>query len=109
LTGRLAATYEHDPEAEVSAAFEDALQLIDDDKPDVAEWAARDLIARFPNYHHGWNCLALVCEARDDRHRAIDCYWKAIEIVRAHPVDNDPFLADEFRADIARLESSDDF
>ena len=71
---------------------------------DEAEAAARNLVTRFPEAHHGHNCLGMVCEARGDRKQAATHYRKVIDIARQHPDDLGPEFADNFRNLVDRLD-----
>jgi hypothetical protein len=44
------------------------VHLFQASKLDEAERAARDLLARFPDAHDGYDRLGMVYEARGDRH-----------------------------------------
>ena len=97
-------------DAEVSAEFD---ALADDDdldgvsnavvdmvragKLDEAEAAARDLLARFPQVHDGYDRLGMVYEARGDKKQAALYYRKVVEFARQRPDDYDPEIADNFQ------------
>jgi len=94
---RFAQAAEIDDELEVlTAASNAAVDLVKAGKLDEAEAAARDLLARFPQVHDGWDRLGMVYEARGENRQAADCYRKAIEIIRAQPESYDPEFADVF-------------
>ena len=61
------------------------VDLVHAGKLDEAEAAARDLLARFPDVHDGWDRLGMVHEARGDNRQAADCYRKVIEFIRRAP------------------------
>lgn len=71
---------------------------------DEAEAAARSLVSRFPEAHHGHNCLGMVCEAHGDRKQAATHYRKVIDIARQHPDALGPDFADNFRNLVDRLD-----
>jgi tetratricopeptide (TPR) repeat protein len=88
----LAAAYSgvDETEDELTSAANAAVDLVQAGKLDEAEQAARDLIARFPDAHDGWDRLGMVYEARGDQKQAADCYRKVIDFIRAHPEQYDP-------------------
>jgi tetratricopeptide (TPR) repeat protein len=84
-----------DDEDELTTASNAAVDLVHAGKLEEAEAAARDLLARFPEVHDGWDRLGMVHEARGEKKQAADCYRKAIEIIRRQP-DYDAAFADVF-------------
>jgi tetratricopeptide (TPR) repeat protein len=105
MAARLAAAYEgDDTEDELTAASNAAVDLVHDGKLDEAEQVARDLIARFPDVHDGWDRLGMVYEARADWHQAAGCYRKAIEVIRAHPESYDPSFEAIFHKLVDKLD-----
>jgi tetratricopeptide (TPR) repeat protein len=86
---------ETDDEDELTTASNAAVDLVHAGKLKEAEAAARDLLARFPEVHDGWDRLGMVHEARGEKKQAADCYRKAIEIIRRQP-DYDAAFADVF-------------
>ena len=86
-------------EEELAQASNAAVDLIQSGKLDEAERAARELLARFPDAHDGYDRLGMVYEARGDRQKAIECYRKVIELIRADPEHYHP----DFEATIQRL------
>jgi uncharacterized protein YchJ len=86
-------------EEELARASNAAVDLVQAGKLDEAERAARDLLARFPDAHDGYDRLGMVYEARGDRHKAAECYRKVIEFIRADP---DHYHSD-FEATVQRL------
>jgi len=101
LEHRVALLEQHE---EFTAASNAPLELIDAGKLDEAEAAARDLLARFPEVHDGYDRLGMVYEARGERKQAADCYRKVLEFVQAHPDDYDPGFATTFRELIDKLD-----
>jgi len=79
-----------DEEDELTTASNAAAELVRAGNLEEAEAAARDLLARFPEVHDGWDRLGMVHEARGETKLAADCYRKAIEIIRAQPDNYDP-------------------
>ncbi len=73
-------------------------------KLDEAEAAARDLLARFPQVHDGYDRLGMVCEARGDKKQAALYYRKVVEFARQRPDDYDPEIADNFQNLADRLD-----
>ncbi len=69
-----------------------------------AEQAARDLQARFPEVHDGYDRLGMVHEARGENRQAADCYRKVIALVRDHPDDYGPGFEDVFVKLVNRLD-----
>jgi tetratricopeptide (TPR) repeat protein len=78
--------------------------LIDARKFDAAEQAARDLLARFPSMHDGYECLGRLYHAKGDHTRAADCYRKVIAFARNEPHLYDPDFVGHFQDLIDRLE-----
>jgi tetratricopeptide (TPR) repeat protein len=105
IAARLVAAYgADDAEDELTAASNAAVDLVHEGRLDEAEQAARDLIARFPDVHDGWDRLGMVHEARGKHRQAADCYRKVIALVRAHPDDYDPGFEDIFLRLVTRLD-----
>ena len=73
-------------------------------KLDEAEAAARDLLARFPEVHDGYDRLGMVYEARGDKKQAAIYYRKVVEFARQRPDDYDPEIADNFQHLADRLD-----
>ena len=96
---------EHDEQTEASNAVVDMVQA---GNLDAAEQAARDLLARFPDVHDGYDRLGMVCEARGDHRQAADYYRKAINVIRDHPDNYDPAFEAVFQKLINRLEPKAD-
>lgn len=93
-------------EEELTQASNAAVDLIQSGKLDEAERAARDLLVRFPDAHDGYDRLGMVYEARGDRQKAIECYRKAIELIRANPDNYPPDFEAALRQLIDKLEAS---
>src|SRR5271169_1341593 len=72
-------------EDELTIASNAAADLVRAGKLDEAEQAARDLQARFPEVHDGYDRLGMVHEARGENRQAADCYRKVIALVRGAP------------------------
>ena len=81
-----------------------AVNLVHSGRLDDAEAAARSLVSRFPEAHHGYNCLGMVCEARGDRKQAAIHYRKVIDIARQHPDALGPDFAEKFQNLVDRLD-----
>ena len=86
-------------EEALTRASNAAVDLVQAGKLDEAERAARDLLVRFPDEHDGYDRLGMVYEARGDRQKAIECYRKVIEIIRADPEHYHP----DFEGTVQRL------
>lgn len=81
------------------------IRLIKAGKLDEAEQAARELLARYPEVHDGYDRLGMVCEARGEHKQAADYYRKVIEFIRAHPDDyDDPKFEAVFHRLVAKLD-----
>lgn len=91
-------------EDELARTSNAVIDLLDTGKVDQAEQAARELLARFPDVHDGYDRLGMVFEARGDHKAAADCYRKVIEFVRAHPQLYDPEFETTFQGLIAKLD-----
>jgi tetratricopeptide (TPR) repeat protein len=96
---------DHDELTEASNAVVDMVQA---GNLDAAEQAARDLLARFPDVHDGYDRLGMVCEARGDHRQAADYYREAINVIRNHPDNYDPEFEAVFQKLIDRLEPKAD-
>jgi tetratricopeptide (TPR) repeat protein len=80
---QFAAEYEED--VALTDASNAAARLVRAGKLDEAEQAARDLLARFPEVHDGYDRLGMVYEARGDNQQAAHYYRQALEFIRQHP------------------------
>ena len=99
---------EHDELDELTAASNAVVDMVQAGNLDAAEQGARDLLARFPDVHDGYDRLGMVCEARGDHRQAADCYRKAIDVIRNHPDAYDPAFEAVFQKLIDRLEPKAD-
>jgi len=97
---------EHDLQRydELMDASNAAGDLVRAGKLDEAEAAARDLLARFPDQHDGWDRLGMVHQARGDSAQAADCYRKVLDVIRRHPDDYDAAFEQKFVQLIAKLD-----
>jgi tetratricopeptide (TPR) repeat protein len=102
IAARLAGA--EDTDDELTIASNAAVDLVRAGKLDQAEQAARDLLARFPDVHDGWDRLGMVYEARGDNRQAADCYRKVIAFIREHPDDYDPEFEEGFVNLVDRLD-----
>ena len=89
---------------ELTDASNAAVDLVNAGKLEEAEAAARNLIARYPEVHDGWDRLGMMYEAKGDNKAAADCYRKAIEIIRERPKQYDEAFADVFVELVAKLD-----
>ena len=99
---------EHDDLDELTEASNAVVDMARAGNLDAAEQAARDLLARFPDVHDGYDRLGMVCEARGDHRQAADCYRKAINVIRNHPDAYDPGFEAVYQKLIDRLEPKAD-
>src|SRR5262249_56300516 len=81
-----------------------AVDWVNAGKLEEAEAAARDLIARYPEVHDGWDRLGMMYEAKGDNKAAADCYRKALAIIRERPQQYDPEFANAFLELIDKLD-----
>ena len=93
---------EEDPD--LIKASNAALDLVEEGRFEEAEVAARNLIARYPETHDGWDRLGKMHEAKGENKAAADCYRKALEIIRTHAELYDPDFAEVFVDLIAKLD-----
>lgn len=91
-------------EDELARASNAVIDLVDAGRLDEAEQAARELLARFPDVHDGYDRLGMVFEARGEHKAAAECYRKVVEFVRAHPELYDPEFQTTFESLIAKLD-----
>ena len=99
---------EQDECDELTEASNAVVDLVQAGNLDAAEQGARDLLARFPDVHDGYDRLGMVCEARGDHRQAADCYRKAIDVIRSHPDAYDPAFEAVYQKLIDRLEPKAD-
>jgi tetratricopeptide (TPR) repeat protein len=97
---------ELDEYRELADASNAVIDMVHAGKLDEAEAAARDLLARYPEVHDGYDRLGMVYEARGDHKRAAECYRQVIDFVRAHPDQYEPEFEATFHQLIAKLEPS---
>jgi tetratricopeptide (TPR) repeat protein len=93
-----------DSDDELTRDSNAVVDLVHEGKLDQAEAAARDLLARYPEVHDGYDRLGMVYEARGEPRQAADCYRKVIEFVRAHPEQYDPEFNTTFERLVAELD-----
>jgi len=105
---RIATQAEFEDLLEWNDEFTDAsnavLDLIRAGQLDQAEHAARDLLAKYPDVHDGYDRLGMIYQARGGQKQAAACYRQALDIVRAHPDDYDPYFESHYLALIAKLD-----
>jgi tetratricopeptide (TPR) repeat protein len=89
---------------ELTTASNAAVDLVNAGKLEEAEAAARELIARYPEVHDGWDRLGMMYEAKGDNKAAADCYRKALAIIRERPQQYDPEFAQVFVDLVAKLD-----
>jgi tetratricopeptide (TPR) repeat protein len=93
-----------DDEDELTRDSNAVVDLVHEGKLDQAEAGARDLLARYPEVHDGYDRLGMVYEARGQNKQAADCYRKVIEFVRQHPDQYDPDFERAFQGWIEELD-----
>ena len=86
------------------AASNAVVALVRAGKLDEAEAAARDLLARYPDEHDGYDRLGMVHEARGENAQAAECYRKVLDVIRAAPGDYDAAFEENFVRLIAKLD-----
>jgi tetratricopeptide (TPR) repeat protein len=99
---------ERDEVDELTEASNAVVDLVQAGDLDAAEQAARDLLARFPDVHDGYDRLGMVYEARGDHVQAADYYRRAITVIRSHPDAYDPAFEAMFQKLVDRLETRAD-
>jgi len=99
---------EHDELDELTEASNAVVDMVHAGNLDAAEDAARDLLARFPEVHDGYDRLGMVYEARGDHRQAADYYRKAIDLIRSHPDTYEPGFDAIFQKLVDRLEAQTD-
>ena len=92
-------------EDELDAASNAVVDLVKAGKLDEAEAAARELLARYPEVHDGWDRLGMVHEARGNNREAADCYRKVLDFLRKHPdYTDDDGLTTHYTGLVANLD-----
>jgi len=99
---------ERDELDELTEASNAVVDMVHAGDLDAAEQAARELLARFPDVHDGYDRLGMVCEARGDHRQAADYYRRAITVIRDHPDNYQPGFEDVFQKLVDRLETQAD-
>lgn len=89
---------------DLTKASNAAVDLVQAGKLDEAEAAARDLIARYPEVHDGWDRLGMIYEAKGENKTAADCYRKALAIIRESPQQYEPEFGNAFVELIDKLD-----
>lgn len=89
---------------ELATASNTVIDLIEAGKFDDAEQAARELLARYPDVHDGYDRLGMVYEARGQNKQAADCYRQVIEFARARSDQYAPDFVTAFHDLIAKLD-----
>jgi tetratricopeptide (TPR) repeat protein len=82
------------------------VDLVHEGKLDEAEQAARDLLARYPDVHDGFERLAMVYEARGDRTQAAEYYRKALVFMVDNADNYDPEGIDWMRKKAESMEQN---
>lgn len=82
------------------------VDLVHEDKLEEAEQAARDLLARYPDVHDGFERLAMVYEARGDRTQAAEYYRKALAFMRENADNYDAEAIDWMREKAESMEQN---
>ena len=74
-----------DCNAEIDAAANAVIALIDAGKLDDAEHAAQALVERWPDVHDGYDCLGMVHQVRGEKSQAAEYYRKVVAFAREEP------------------------
>ena len=93
-----------DDEDELTRDSNAVVDLVHEGKLDQAEQAARELLARYPQVHDGYDRLGMVYEARGQPKAAADYYRQVIAFVQAHPDQYGPEFAAPFQQWVAELD-----
>jgi SEC-C motif len=72
-------------EDRINRLADSALDLLLADRHDEAEAVCNQLMSEFPDEVEGIDMLAMVCEARGDRRRALELLRQAIDIADSTP------------------------
>ena len=99
---------EHDERDELTEASNAVVDMVQAGNLDVAEQAAHDLLARFPDVPDGYDRLGMVYEARGDHRQAADYYRRAITVIRDHPDSYEPGFEAVFQKLVDRMEAQVD-
>lgn len=97
---------DYDPAEELTRLSNEAVDLVHEGNLEKAELIARDLLARFPEIHDGYDRLGMIHEARGEAKLAADCYRNAVAVIRSHPQLYDPQFEDLFHELIEKLDPS---
>jgi tetratricopeptide (TPR) repeat protein len=89
---------------ELDEASNRVVDLVHAGQLDEAEQAARDLLARYPDVHDGFERLAMVAEARGDRKQAAEYYWKTHAFMEENADGYDRELIDWMREKAESME-----
>jgi len=104
IAAKFAGNEETDDADDLTDASNAVLDLIHAGKLDEAEAAARNLLARYPDTHDGYDRLGLVHEARGEKRQAADCYRKVIAFLQLNPDYAEAGFSDMFAERIAKLD-----
>jgi tetratricopeptide (TPR) repeat protein len=104
MAARLADAVDRDDGDTLMDESNAVLDLIRAGKLDEAEAAARDLLARYPDVHDGWDRLGMVYEARGENAQAVDCYRRVVAFLDENPDYAEPAFKDSFVELIAKLD-----
>jgi Tfp pilus assembly protein PilF len=91
-------------EHELDDAAYHVIGLIENGKLDEAEQAAHELREKHPTMYDGYDCLAMVHQAKGDTAQAIEYYRKVIALALESPELYDPGFADYYRDIIVSFE-----
>jgi tetratricopeptide (TPR) repeat protein len=80
------------------------VDLVHAGKLDEAEAGARELLAKYPDVHDGWDRLGLVHEARGENRQAAHCYRKVIEFLQQNPGYSDTGFEEILAERITKLD-----
>lgn len=94
----------HHCSAKLDAAVNTVIALIEDGKIGEAEQIARRLRNEHPNMYDGYDCLAMVHQAKGDKVQAIEYYRKVIAMAHADPDLYEPNFAAYYQDIINDLE-----
>jgi len=80
------------------------IDLIEAEKLDEAEAAARKLLVQYPEVHDGYDRLGMVYEASGELKKAADCYRQVIAFMRTHPELYEPAASEVFEQLVEKLD-----